>query len=68
MEKKQAGNLIRAQGQQMEHDAGAAVQNLIRNDYQEYGILDCLEKCGIDTRRGDGVNESERLFASSYED
>lgn len=51
MEKKQAGNLIRAQGRQMEHDVGAAVQKLIRNDYQEYGILDCLEKLGIDIKR-----------------
>ena len=59
MERKQAGNLIRAQGQQMEHDARAAVQNLIRNDYQEYGILDCLEKWGIDTRRVMDVHEQD---------
>nr|DAY95928.1 MAG TPA: hypothetical protein [Caudoviricetes sp.] len=43
----------------MEHDAGAAVQNLIRNDYQEYGILDCLEKWGIDTRRVMDVHEQD---------
>lgn len=59
MERKQAGNLIRAQGQQMEHDAGAAVQKLVRNDYQEYGILDCLEKWGIDTRRVMDVHEQD---------
>ena len=52
MERKQAGNLIRAQGQQMEHDAGAAVQNLIRNDYQEYG------KMGDRHKEGDGCTRA----------
>lgn len=47
----QAGSMVRAQGQQMEEDEGAAVRKLIQNDYQEYGILDCLKKWGIDTER-----------------
>ena len=59
MEKKQAGNLIRAQGQQIEHDAGAAVQKLIRNDYQEYGILDCLKKMGDRHKESDGCTRTK---------